>query len=183
MVRINDYIRYSIIKKLEAGETQRSVEKEFNVSQSAVYKLWIKFRETGSIKNAKRPGRQCKLTSCDKRMLCRGCLKEPFPLPLSMYKNCNIDKKLSPCSVRRILNSAGLFSRTASKKPLLLKNNMCKRKQWCKDYSVFQPADWNEIIFSDETKLKVVPTCRRLVRRRKGTIPFQVQIQTKQSQI
>ena len=50
MVRIDDYVRLSIISKLEAGETQRSVAGEFHVSQSAVHKLWIKFKATGSIK-------------------------------------------------------------------------------------------------------------------------------------
>jgi len=44
------------MKKLAAGETQRLVSGEFNVSQSAVHKLRIKFRETGSIKT-RRPGR------------------------------------------------------------------------------------------------------------------------------
>jgi transposase len=169
MVRIDDYVRLSIISKLEAGETQRSVAGEFHVSQSAVHKLWIKFKATGSIKNAKRPGRSCKLSIREKRMLCRGCLKEPFSSASAIFKNCNIDKTLSPCSVRRILRSAGLLSRTAAMKPMLSKVNVRKRKQWCRDYSVFQPADWSKVVFSDETKLEIFPTRRRLVRRRKGT--------------
>ena len=69
MVRIDDYVRLSIISKLEAGETQQSVAGEFHV----LHKLWIKFKATGSIKNAKRPGKSCKLSIPEKRMLCRGC--------------------------------------------------------------------------------------------------------------
>ena len=151
------------MRKLKAGETQRSVAGEFNVSQFSVHKLWIKFRETESIKIAKRPVRPYKVTIREKHMFYRGCLNEPFSSPSALYNNCNIDNKLSSCKVRTFLISDRLFSITFAKKPLLSKTNITK-KQWCKNYSVFQPEDWNKIVFSDETKLEVVTTRRRLVR-------------------
>jgi len=161
--------RISIIIELKAGGTLRSVARKFNISHPAVRNLWKKFQETGSTENLKRTGRPPLLTDRDKRALCRQCLREPFQSAKSIYVHSNIETKVSACTVGRALRSCGLFSRRAVNKPLLTKCNVMKRKRWCKDYSSFSPIQWNQVIFSDECRLEMIPSRRRLVRRRRGT--------------
>jgi len=159
----------AIIMKLQQGETQRAVSRQFKMSQPSVRDLWNKFQRTGNVENVKKPGRPTKLTTREKRMLCRDCLKEPFLSAKALYVSSNIDKKVSVWTVRRALRAGGLVSRIAARKPFLSKSNIVKRKRWCKDYSAFNAMDWNNVIYSDECRLQMIPTRRRLVRRRLGT--------------
>jgi len=61
------------------------------------------------------------------------------------------------------------YLRIAVKKMFLSKCNIVKPKKWCNEYSTFEPVDWSNVIFSDECRMQMVPTGRRLVRRRKGS--------------
>ena len=57
MVRYSKEIRQAIITKLQEGETQRSVSRQFKMSQPSVRDLWIKFQSIGNVENVKRSGR------------------------------------------------------------------------------------------------------------------------------
>ena len=115
------------------------------------------------MENLKRPGRRSLLTDREKRIICKQCIKEPFQSAKSIYALSNIDAKVSACTVRRVLRSCGLFSRRAVNKLLLTQLNIVKRKKWCKDYSIFRPIQWNQVIFSDECRLEMIHNRRRLV--------------------
>jgi transposase len=169
MVKYSNEIRLAIVKKLQLGETQRAVSREFKMSQTSVRDLWKKYQATGKVENLKRSGRPATLTNREKRVLCRECVKDPFQSAKAVNLRSNIPKKVSLWTVQRVLRAGGLLSRIAVKKPFLSKCNIAKRKKWCKEYSTFEPVDWSNVIFSDECRMQMMPTRRRLVRRRKGT--------------
>jgi len=87
----------------------------------------------------------------------------------TLYNRSNIAKKVSVWTVRRELRVGCLFSRLAANKSFLSKSNIVKRKRLCKDYTRFHATDWSNVIFSDECRIQMMPTRRRLVRRRLET--------------
>ena len=130
--------RNAIIFDLQAGESQRGVSITFKMSQPGVRKLWHKFLAKGCAKNLHRTGKSSKLTDGKRIVLRMQCIKEPFESAKCIYMRSNIDKNVSPCTIKRVLCSSGLFSRRAAGKPILTKFNVKKRKIWGKDYRNFQ---------------------------------------------
>ena len=71
-------------------------------------------------------------------------------------------------TVRSYLNHGGLFGRIAARKPLLTKEHIRKRILWCKQYSAMTEAEWEKVLFSDESKVEMVSSRRCYVRRHVG---------------
>ena len=61
-----------------------------------------------------------------------------------------------------------VFSRIAAKKPLLSVWNVRNRFQWCKCYAKVDPIFWNDVIFSDESRLELFSR-RKYVSRPQGS--------------
>ena len=66
MVKYGNEIQVAIIKKLQLGEIQGDVSREFKMSQISVRNPWNKFQVTGRVENLKRSGRPEKLTIREK---------------------------------------------------------------------------------------------------------------------
>ena len=101
MVKYSNEIRMTKIKKLQLGETQRAVSREFKIFKTLVRDLWNIFQVTGKVENLKRSIRPEKLTIREKRVLCRECAKDPFQSAKAVHLRCNIPKKVSLWTVLR----------------------------------------------------------------------------------
>ena len=60
--------------------------------------------------------------------------------------------RVSHETIRYVLQEHKYSSRTARKKSLLSVQNVEKRLRFATEYILFPPEDWNDVIFSDETK-------------------------------
>ena len=58
-------LRYKIIKAIEAGEVGTHVAKRFDVAKSFVYKIYKRYKDTGSYEALRQPGVKPKLTNED----------------------------------------------------------------------------------------------------------------------
>ena len=56
-------LRYKIIKAIEAGEVGTHVAKRFDVAKSFVYKIYKRYKQTGSYEALRQPGVKPKLTN------------------------------------------------------------------------------------------------------------------------
>lgn len=84
-------------------------------------------------------------------------------------KKCN---KVSFSTVRRSLIKSGMNGRIAVRKPWLLPENIEKRFKFAKLHEHCTIEDWHQVLFSDETKLGLFGTNRRItVRGRAGERP------------
>jgi len=101
----------AIIKKLQLGETQGVVSREFKMSHKSVHDLWKKFQATGKVENLKRSGRPEKLIILEKRVLCRECVNDLFLSAKAVHLSSNIPKKVSLWTVQRVLRAGGLLSK------------------------------------------------------------------------
>ena len=74
-----------------------------------------------------------------------------------------------PSTVRRSLGRSGLVGRVAAKKPLLHKGNKQKRLQYAKSHKTWDEVQWQNVLWSDESKFEMFGSNRRhYVRRRVG---------------
>ncbi|GBM53286.1 hypothetical protein AVEN_52311-1 [Araneus ventricosus] len=55
--RLDDGMRWRIVGKLEAGQSQVQICREFNLTPSVVCNLWKQFQDTGSIERKPGQGR------------------------------------------------------------------------------------------------------------------------------
>ena len=75
---------------------------------------------------------------------------------------------ISLSSVRRSLQSFGMNGRVACKNPLLRRANIRKRLEFAKQHLNWSEDQWNQVLFTDETKVEVFGNHRRVFVRRKA---------------
>lgn len=168
MGKIDNNLRWEIVRKMEKENNQRKLSKELNISQTTIRKIWMKFIEYGSIENRPKLGRNRILSDREERILCRVSKKNPFESAASALKLSNISKPLSISSARRYLRRNNLFGRIAVKKPMLNKGHIQKRLAFCKAYLHWTQEMWDNVIFSDESQFVRYSLRRRYVRRMVG---------------
>lgn len=70
--------------------------------------------------------------------------------------------------MRESLKRQGLQGRVACRKPLLSAANIKKRLAFANTYKHWTSDDWAQVLFTDETKLELFGTNRRLFVRRRA---------------
>lgn len=63
---MSDETKERIIKLLQEGKTSRDVAKDVDCSQSAVSKIWTKYKQNGKAVKGKHTGRPRKTKKCHK---------------------------------------------------------------------------------------------------------------------
>ena len=82
--------RGQAVSFLEAGQTQREVATRFNVSQSAIGRLWQRFQATGSVEYARRPGRPRVTTVRQDRHMVNSALRNRLLNAADLQKNISM---------------------------------------------------------------------------------------------
>ncbi|GBL95208.1 hypothetical protein AVEN_253535-1 [Araneus ventricosus] len=67
--RLDDGMRWRIVGRLEAGQSQVRICREFNLTPSITCNLWKQFQDTGSIKKKPWQGRPRATTATEDRHL------------------------------------------------------------------------------------------------------------------
>ncbi|GBN94518.1 hypothetical protein AVEN_228320-1 [Araneus ventricosus] len=67
--RLDDGMRWRIVGRLEAGQSQVQICREFNLTPSVVCNLWKQFQDTGSIERKPGQGRPSATTATEDRYL------------------------------------------------------------------------------------------------------------------
>ena len=85
-----------------------------------------------------------------------------------LMNELNLDKQVSVCTIKRILNKNGLFGRVAAKKPAINRTQRIRRIKFAKNLNSWEKNEIRKIVFSDETKLELCPNTREYVTRPKN---------------
>lgn len=146
--------RERIIKFLEEGNSTRRVASHIGCSQSAVSKIWRKYKRDGDVRKGKHSGRTRKTSQRQDRTLRRICLEN---------RNCTTRQMnskwaatgVSVCdrTVRNRLKEMGFSYRKAKRKPALTSKQKRARVRWAKEKQSWTVDDWMKVIFSDETRI------------------------------
>ena len=97
-------------------------------------------------------------------MLVIASRRDSFLTANQLRRECGLEEKVSVSTVKRVLRSNRLYGRVAMKKPALTKKLMKRRLDWCKQRERFNDVDWSKIIFTDESKIELLPRRRQFVR-------------------
>ena len=142
-----------IVGKMQDGISLRKFSRELNICKTSVRNIWNKFRHTESVVDKSRSGRPPKCYEIDTRLLSRNAKKKPFLSTHNLGVQSNLISMVSVKTLRKYLHKSGLPARVSARKPLLSKLQVKRRIQWSKAYSSFEATDWNQVIFSDESRV------------------------------
>lgn len=162
MVRqMTDLERARAIGMLDAGMSIRAVARQIGRSHTAIRKLQIKCRETGSVAHATR-GLRLNMRSttrrADRRLL--RMVKGSPTLPATLLRLMWAERSrrgnvLSAQTIRRRLRESGLRSRKMRKRSRLTPTHVASREQWAMQRVHWRQQQWRRVIFTDESRFRL----------------------------
>lgn len=163
--------RAMIVCQSELGVKVNRIAAKFGIHRNTVSAIVRKKALTGTVDNIDRQGRP-KVTSAeqDTKIRVKSLRNRRLTAPeIQAEFNEVTGSQLSTSTVQRRLREAGIFGRVASKKPLLTTRHVKARLAWAKLHTNWTQKDWENVLFTDESKFEIFGGKRRLfVRRRKG---------------
>lgn len=168
---IKSPIKKLIVEAKESGKTDRDVAKQFHVEHTTVSKIYRRWKTEKTVKRRPKSGRPRKLTARDERALVNYVKADPKRTSVDVKKAAQTDlgKEISETTAKRLLRDKGLWGRRPAKKPLISEKNRKARLAYAKKYRDIDPNLWNEVLWSDWTKINLVGSDGiKYVRRPKG---------------
>lgn len=161
--RLGDGMRWRIVGRLEAGQSQSQICREFNLTPSVVCNLWKQFQDTGSVERKPGQGRPRATTAREDRQLSllarrnRGATASQ----LSRDLYAATGKRVSRVTVSKRLNERGLFARKPAVCIPLTSTNRRARFAWCRQHRDWSMEQWATVLFTDESRFSLQPDSRR----------------------
>lgn len=168
---VSDYLRNRIIELHVEGKSYRKISAEINVPFSTVGSIIRKFKQHGTTINRPRSGAPRKINDRSRRLL----LKKVKNKPMITRKELRNDLEAAGTSVSnrtisRELHNNNLKCFQPRKTPLLNKKHVKSRLEFARDHLGKGNQFWNNIIWSDESKIELFgPSAARHVWRKEGT--------------
>ena len=172
MPAICDFKRLRIIELTNEHTSQREIARVLSLSLSGVQKVIEKHKKGFGIANRPKSGRPRKMTARTVRKLTIASKQNPLKTASQLRRDVGLTDVVSNSTVKRTLRENGLFGRVAVRKPCLTQKQRRKRKEWCLERSQWNFNDWAKIIFSDESKVELMPKRRVYVRRSRTANKF-----------
>lgn len=169
---ISAYKRQRIIEMSQEGTSQREISRKIQVSLHGVQGVLQRAKKGYGLKNLPKNGRPRKISRRTLSNLIITSKRKPKLTARQLKIECNVPTTISIDTVKRRLRENDLMGRVACKKPTLTSKHKTNRKNWCNERADWSVQDWKKIIFSDETKIELVPRCREYVRRSKNSNKF-----------
>jgi transposase len=152
MKPISAELRDRVLAHIDNGLSDRKVATIVGISRSSVQNIRQQYRSnTPTAKD----GRPLRLSSQDKRFLVRAVTSGELDTAVKANKKLRTELSVSVSdrTVCRVLVEAGLKSSPKVEKPLLSRKNIKARLEFAKRHQHWTAADWERVIWSDETKI------------------------------
>ena len=139
---------------LQAGQTQRQVAGQLNISQSVVSRLWNRFQQTGNVSERSRFGRPRCTTARQDRYLGNLARRQRFQSALRLNSDFRqaTGRQISTQTVRNRLHLANLCAYRPAVKPVLTRMHRIARRQWSAEHVTWQLLHWRPVLFTDESR-------------------------------
>lgn len=163
-VGLSEVQRGRIITLVEQGMSQRHIAATVGVSQGIVSKTYTRFLELGTLKNRPRQSRRRVTTDEQDRYLAQIARRNPTSsipeLKRQLVQATGVGVSLE--TVRKRLRARNLFSRRQLRVPELSRENKINRLNWCLEHQNWTIEDWQNVLFSDETRIGLRSDDRRI---------------------
>jgi transposase len=152
MHKLSTTIQAQVISDLQSGHSIRFIADKHSIGKSTVQEIRAKYTPSTP---ALKPGPKPKLSPQDRRycihVVTSGSKKTGVEARNVLEQE--LDKKVSKHTVYRALKEQGLEAVKKVKKPALSPKNICERLAFAKAHKDWTIADWQRVIWSDETKI------------------------------
>ena len=149
---LSDHTKANIRAQVTQGKSTRQIATSLGVGRSTVAE-YIKKNCPEAPRNS--GGRPKRLSDQDKRFAARqipsGNAKTAVDVAKSLKEQ--LDKDVTPRTVRNALHDAGLAAIEKPTKPLISDKNVRARLDFAKAHADWTLDDWQHVIWSDETKI------------------------------
>lgn len=152
MPRLSLDARLRAIGMLEGGATQAAVAVRFGVHRNTVRTLWTRYRDTGVARDRPRSGRP-RVTSQRQDGYIRVMhLRNRFQTGEATARTIPGLRRISGRTVRNRLRDYGIRPRRPCVRPLLQPRHRQARLQWSRNHLRWRLAQWQGILFTDESR-------------------------------
>lgn len=152
MPRLSEENRNQAIGRLEAGETQSSVARHFNVRQSTICRLWQRYNLHHSTRDRPRSGRPRATTPAQDRFIRVLHLRNRTVSAEYTAHNIPGLRRISAQTVRNRLRQHGIRPMRPYTAPVLRRQHRRARLRWCRNVRPWTLVQWRRIWFSDESR-------------------------------
>ncbi|GBN82143.1 Transposable element Tcb2 transposase [Araneus ventricosus] len=170
--RLDDGMSWRIVGRLEVGQSQVQICREFNLTPSVVCNLWKQFQDTGSIEKKHGKGRPRATTATEDRYLSiiarrnRGATASQ----LSRDLYAATGTRVSRVTVSKRLHETGLFARRPAVCVPLTSTNRRVCLEWCREHRDWSMDQWATVLFTDESRFSLnTDSHRTFIWREPGT--------------
>ena len=150
---ISYQIRKLIVSACHNKLSYRVIAQKYNISKSAVEKIYKKYLLHNTVENLRGRGRKrCTTVQDDHRIVCK-CRQDSTIASRNIAETVGLN--ISTKTLKRRLHEAGLQCRKARRKLHISTINMEKRLAFAKRYVNMPLSFWKNIIWSDESKFEL----------------------------
>lgn len=158
--------RAAIVTLHGVGWTGRDIAHELHCSENTV-SLWLsRWQHTRSLEDSERSGRpRCTDEETDDSIEALAA-EQKRTVPKAIKKELQLE--CSARTVRRRLDEVGLYGRIGRTEYVYEERDLQRRLSFAEGYACWTTADWDRVIFSDETHIEVYGRSRVWVQRPVG---------------
>lgn len=137
------------------GKSAQEIADMFSLKIRTVYNIISRAEKEGRLDLKGSTGRPKKVTQRVERKIIRTVYDNPqsSTRKLALQVEKDFQLRVSHTTIRNVLLKHKYSSRVARKKPLLSAQNIEKRLRFATEQVSLPPAYWDDVIFSDETKI------------------------------
>jgi transposase len=158
--------RAAIITLDKIGHSRREIAQEIPCSLNTVGHWIRRWEQERSLDDAERSGRpRCTDEDTDISIE-EFAAEKKFTVPKEIKKELQLD--CSARTIRRRLDEVGLFGRVGRTEYVYDERDIQRRLSFAEGYASWTVADWDRVIFSDETHIEVYGRSRVWVQRPAG---------------
>lgn len=127
-------------------------------------RLRDRFQATGMVQERRRSGRPKKTTPREDRFIQRQALQQRNATANVIRHHLRVATNtiISDQTTRNRLHAVNLRSRRAARRPKLTPAHRAARRAWCTGHVRWNHAQWNTVLFSDESRFCLEPDNRRI---------------------
>ena len=152
----------------QEGHSAREIGRRLGISDFAVRYNLRKLDEFGSMESRPKSGRPRATTERDDRHLVMTSRRNRFltapELAIDLANTAGVEVHRS--TVSRRLIDVGLHGRVARHKPRLTADHKRRRLVWAQEHLTWTPADWQRVLWSDESRFQLFQSDGRVYVRR-----------------
>uniref|UniRef100_A0A8C7WS50 Transposase Tc1-like domain-containing protein n=1 Tax=Oryzias sinensis TaxID=183150 RepID=A0A8C7WS50_9TELE len=156
-------IRNKIIDKHRKGKGYKTISKQLEIPVTTVAHIIQKFKTHGTVANLTGRGRKRNIDDKLRRQIVGTVSKEPRRTSKDI-KGELLDQgtSVSDPTIRRCLSQSGLHGRRPRRTPLLKGNHKIARLQFAKMHVDKPQSFWENVLWTDETKLELFGKAHQL---------------------